>query len=165
MKIIILQSAIFFSFYILGAYATTDILRLLKGCRTPVSAPDCYCPVCGRKIALRDQIPVFSYIKNNGTCKNCKSPIPPSDLILEVFLFLLPSVTAGVLRFSRFSLLLCIIIYEGTKLFFLLRFGKRKEAFGKNLLFSLSANLLLFSFIAFLFALERMAAGYASTLI
>jgi len=48
------------------------------------------------------------------------------------------------------------MLYEGTKLIFLLRFGRREQGFLKNLTFSLSANVLLFSFVALLFASEHL---------
>lgn len=60
----LLYFSLYFVFYIMGAYATTDILRLLKGSTVKVNAPDCYCPICHNKIALRDQLPIISYIKN-----------------------------------------------------------------------------------------------------
>lgn len=156
MKPIIIHLAIYLAFYILGAYATTDILRLLKGTTVPVNAPDCYCPVCHKKIALLDQLPIISYFINHGSCRNCKSPIPSTDLFLEIFLLLLMSAVSGIFQFRWFSYALCILIYEGTKAAFLIRFGKREAAFLKNLLLSLRNNLLLFGFIAFLFALEHL---------
>lgn len=153
METYILSSAICFCFYILGAYATTDILRLLKGSSVSVNAPDCYCPICNHKILLRDQLPIISYLLNHGACRNCKSKIPFSDLFLEIFLFLTLSLSSVLLRFSLTAYLLCILIYECTKLFFILRFGKRETAFLKNFAVSLFNNLLLFGFIGILFAL------------
>lgn len=157
MKTIILHISIFITFYILGAYATTDILRLLKGAVTPVNAPDCYCPVCSSRIALRDQLPIFSYLKNHGTCRNCKSHIPFSNLFLELFLFLLLSGIAAAFHFSAFAWGLCVLSYEAAKLAFLLRFGKREVEFRKNLMISLAYNLLFFTVLGFLFALTHIA--------
>lgn len=156
MQTIIIPLAICFTFYILGAYATTDILRLLKGCDTPITAPDCYCPICNHKIKLRDQMPIFSYFKNHGACPNCKSPIPISNLFLEVFLFAVLSLTAIFLRFNWYAYFLSILIYEGTKLVELLRYGPRQTAFATNLLHSLLNNLLLFTLLAFLFFLHQL---------
>ena len=59
MEQLILRIGICFTFYILGAYATTDILRLLKGSAVSVTAPDCYCPICHNKIALKEQLPII----------------------------------------------------------------------------------------------------------
>lgn len=152
----IIHMFIYFVFYIIGAYATTDILRLLKGSTTSINTPDCYCPVCHHKIALQDQIPFFSYLKNHGACHNCKSPIPVSDLFLEIFLFLLLSGTAFLLDFRWSACLLCILLYEMTKAVFMLLYGRRQDAFFSNLLLSLLNNAVIFSMVAFLFQLEHL---------
>lgn len=157
MKIITPYFAILFAYYILGAYATTDILRLLRGSTVSVNAPDCYCPRCNTRILLRDQLPIFSYFKNHGSCRNCKSHIPISDLFLEIFLFIGLSGITIISRFSWIGFFLCILFYETTKLTFLLRFGKRKNQFGKNLVISLLNNLFLFTILAFFFALAQIS--------
>lgn len=156
METYILYLAICFCFYILGAYATTDILRLTKGSTVSVNAPDCYCPVCNHRILLRDQLPIIAYIRNQGACRNCKSKIPFSDLFLEIYLFVTLSSAAVLLHFSWTAYFLCLAIYEGTKLAFLLRFGKRETSFLKNLAFSIFNNLFLFGFIGILFALLHL---------
>ncbi len=153
MKIMILHFFLYFTFLLLGAYATTDILRLLKGSATPVNAPDCHCPKCGYRIPLTCQIPVFSYIWNKGKCRGCHAPIPFTDLFLELFLFMGCSVISTALRFSWISYAFCILLYEGTKLLFLLRMGAREDRFAANLLISLRNNALFFLLLAFLFAL------------
>lgn len=156
MKAIIIRMAICFAFYILGAYATTDILRLLKGSTVAVNAPDCYCPVCHTKIALRDQLPIISYFKNHGSCRNCKSSIPISDLFLEIFLFLTMTLLSILLNFNWLAFALCIAVYEITKIIFLCRLGRRESAFIKNLMISLATNIALFALLAFLFALAQI---------
>lgn len=156
MNTLIINFAIFFSFYILGAYATTDILRLLKGSTRSVTASECYCPICRSKIALKDQLPIFAYIKNRGQCQSCGSKIPLSDLFLEIFLFLLLSCIGILSRFSWTGFVLCVFAYEFTKLIFLLRFGKRETDFPKNLLLSLLNNMILFGIVAFLFLLRAL---------
>ena len=156
MQTTIISVAICLTFYVLGAYATTDILRLLKGCDTPITAPDCYCPICNNKIRLRDQLPIFSYFKNHGACPYCNSSIPVSNLFLEVFLFTVLSLTSILLRFRWSAFFLCIVIFEGTKLVALLRYGHRETAFAKNFIRSLLNNLLLFLLLAFLFLLYQI---------
>lgn len=156
MKSILLHSAIFFAFYILGAYATTDILRLLRGAVLPVNAPECCCPRCHKRIALWDQLPIFAYLKNHGKCNNCGSSIPLSDLFLEIFLFAALSAAALLFDFSWTGFWLCVGLYETVKLLFILHFGKRENAFYKNLAFSLCNNIFLFCILAFFFALEHM---------
>ena len=73
MEIIFLKSMIVFSFYILGAYATTDILRLLKGGKDTemeVSGRGCFCPVCSVEIYLYEQIPIFAYLVKKDVVKS-----------------------------------------------------------------------------------------------
>lgn len=155
MKDYIIYFAICFSFYILGAYATTDIVRLLKGSSTPINHPDCHCPICKNKILLRDQLPIISYIKNHGQCRYCSSKIPFSDLLPEIFLFLCCSIISILLNFSWYAFFICFIGYECIKIFAILKEGKRNSDFFKNFFISLLNNILIFSFIAFLFALAN----------
>lgn len=153
MKSLILYFIIIFSYYILGAYATTDILRLLKGSSVSVNAPNCYCPYCNTQISLWDQLPLISYFINHGVCRKCKSRIPISDLFLEFFLFVFFCVITFLSHFSWPGFFLCILFYESTKIVFILHFGKRERNFTKNMVLSLVNNLFLFSIIAFFFAL------------
>ncbi len=152
----LLYFSLYFVFYIMGAYATTDILRLLKGSTITVNAPDCYCPICHNKISLRDQLPIISYIKNDKKCFHCKSPIPISDLFLEVFLFLTLSITCTCLNFSWYAYFLCIVIYEGTKIAFLVYYGPRQDSFQKNLFISIKNNIVIFTLVAFLFLIMQI---------
>ena len=153
MQVFIVQFFIFFIFYILSAYATTDILRLLKGSTLPVNSAYCYCPNCNNKIALKDQIPILSYFLNHGKCKSCGCKIPPNDLFLEVFFFLSFSSITLLFHFRWSAYFLCVALYEVVKCIFLFLHGKRENEFGKNLVRSLLNNLLLFLFLAFPFAL------------
>ena len=155
MKETAVRLSVFFAFYILGAYGTTDILRLLSGSTVSVLAPDCYCPVCHTRIALRDQLPVFSYLKNRGACRYCQSSIPVSELFLEVFLFAGLSGIAVFCRFSWIGFGLCVMFYEGVKAAFLIRFGRRETAFAANFALSCLSNLLLFGLVAVLFGLGQ----------
>lgn len=156
MKTYIVYFFIFLSFYILGGYSTTDILRLLKNASLSMNTPNCYCPICQHKIRLREQIPLFSYLKNKGQCPSCHCNIPPSEFLLELTIFLPLSFLSVLLRFSWFSYLLCIVYYELIKLIFIIHFKPRNTDFIKNLLLSLINNSVIFSMIAFLFALSHI---------
>lgn len=153
MKFLIVRFSILFIFYVLSAYATTDILRLLKGSALPVNSVSCYCPNCNNKIALKDQIPILSYIFNHGRCKACGCKIPPNDLFLEVFFFLSFSSVNLLFHFKWIAYFLCIAFYEVVKCLFLFRYGKREYEFMKNLTHSLINNFFLFLFLAFPYAL------------
>lgn len=151
MPIIIIYAAIFLAFYIISAFATTDILRLLKGSSVSVSDPHCFCPACGRRILLRDQLPVFAYFFHHGKCRYCRSPIPFSDLFLEIMLFISFSVIGLITRFSFPGFFLCFLFYQLVKLVFIMKSGPREDAFGKNLLLSFFHNFLVFGLLAVLF--------------
>lgn len=150
-RILLLRAAIFFSFYIIGAYATTDILRLLKGSASPVESSVCYCPVCGLRIALKDQIPIISYISGRGRCRSCHSRIPASDLFLEIFLSAALSIIAAATSFSWYGFVLCIAFYELVKAAFILINGAREKDFLRNLFVSLLNNICIFAIIGILF--------------
>lgn len=146
-----IHTAILLALYIISAYATTDMLRLLKGSTGPVLSRDSYCPVCHHALRLRDQIPIFSYFLCRGRCRYCSSPIPVSNLLLELGMFLLTSATALLTGFSWSGYALILFLYEGTKAALLWHFGKREEDFSAQLRDSLLSNLVVFLLLAVLF--------------
>ena len=156
MKTYILYFAFYFIFYIIGAYATTDILRLLKNTSVPIDAPNCYCPICKNKINLINQLPIISYLKNKGKCFHCKNTIPIFDLFLEIFLFLSLSIISTCLHFEWIAFFFCIAIFEGTKFIFILIYGPREIDFIKNLFISLKNNIFIFLLLGILFLLKQI---------
>lgn len=152
----ILSISILFSNYILGAFATTDILRLLKGSSLPVREGACFCPICKKKLSLIEQLPIFSYLFQKGKCKHCKTKIPFENFLLELAFFLFFNAISILTSFKLLGFFLTILVYEGIKLFSILKFGKREKEFLKNLLFSLFQNLILFSFIGFFYLLRNL---------
>ena len=154
---ILIEITIIFCFYILGAYATTDILRLLKGGKDTehtVSGRGCYCPICGVEIKLYEQIPIFAYLVKKGRCKKCGSKIPAANFYLELGVFAYMTTVCVLAKFSLQSFVVCILAYEALKAVMILHYGKRETAFGKNLMKSLWLNLWIFLLIAFLFFLR-----------
>ncbi len=156
MQQIVIRLAIVFTFYIVGAYATTDILRLLKGSSFAVSSKDCFCPICKSRIRLIDQVPIFAYIKGRGKCRNCGSKIPKSDFILEVFLFCILTLISFFFQFRMTAFVGCLLVYEVTKLAYLMKYGKRTDHFCKNLVLSLWNNMLIFGMIFVLFIIAQL---------
>ncbi len=159
MEIIIIKIAICFCFYILGAYATTDILRLVKGKKDTehsVSGRGCYCPICGVKIHLYEQIPIFSYLFKKGRCKKCSSRIPAANFYLELIIFIYMSGVSLIADFSMEAYGLCILFYEAVKAMMLLYYGRRKTQFWKNLLESLLLNMAIFALLGFLFLVKNI---------
>ena len=155
MKILVII-AIILAFFVLSAYATTDIIRLLKGSTVPVYAPDCYCPECNNKIRLIDQVPIFAYIVNRGKCHYCKCKIPLNDILLEVLLVSVFTITNVITGFSIWSYFITVAEYELTKLIFIITKGKRKDAFLKNLTISLITNLFVFLLVGMLYVMLKI---------
>lgn len=156
MNSFVIHVTIIMAFYIIGAYATTDILRLLKGSSLSVWEPYCYCVQCGTRIALRDQVPVIGYVLSCGKCRRCKRKILFSNLFLEIFLFSFMTVIAVYTKFSWIGYCLCLCLYESTKVYFLVKTGRRKNKFILNIMFSLLSNIVIFSFLAFLFSISHL---------
>lgn len=153
---IFIEIAICVCFYFIGAYATTDILRLLKGNEQNVNKGGCMCPNCGYKIRLWDQIPIFSYLVHHGKCKNCKSPIPPANFYLEVAMFGYMTFISFFNDFGFWAYISCIIFYEGVKFCMILYKGKKEKDFEKNLISSIGMNVLIFALLGFLFLVGSM---------
>lgn len=156
MQLLLIHICIIFALYILSAFATTDILRLLSGSDRSVLASACYCPKCGQPIPLKHQIPIFSYFINSGVCHSCSSPIPKTDLFLEVFLFSGMSLLTVFFRFSWTGFFLDVLLFESVKICFLIIFGIREKHFLLELGLSLIVNLTEFTLLAFLFFLPSI---------
>jgi prepilin signal peptidase PulO-like enzyme (type II secretory pathway) len=45
-----------------------------------------HCPHCDRQLALKDNVPIFGWLNNDGKCRNCRAPIAVRYLIVELLL-------------------------------------------------------------------------------
>ncbi len=156
MKNILAFIAPYIAFYFLGAYATTDILRLSQQQEKNVSDSKCYCPSCGHELTLLDQVPIFAFIFLGGKCRYCKTPIPKGNFILELVVFIIMSVVSTVLNFSAIALIIDIIFYEILKHAAVIRTTYKKPTLVKELLISYLVNLLLFAIVGFLFLIHNL---------
>lgn len=154
MHLFIINSSIIFAFYIIGAYSTTDIIRLTGKSPAMVSDKQCYCPGCGRAIKLSEQIPIISYMLSRGKCRGCGTAIPAADIFLEIFFLITLSLTAVISNFSVCGYLACIIIYELTKIAFIIKYGACTDSFGRRLRSSLLHNIIVFGLLGILFFLR-----------
>ena len=149
---LIIKASILFSLYIIAAYSTTDITRLLSVYdHHSVSSKDSYCPYCHHSLSLFDQIPIFSYYIKKGCCSYCKAKIPPLDHKLEVGLFSSMTIVTLISGFSMTGFLLCVLIYELTKVFLLVKYKIRHDHMLREIATSVGYNLFLFGMLGLFF--------------
>jgi len=80
----------------LGSFLNVCISRLPAG--ASVVHPRSHCPLCQHPIAVRDNIPVLSWLLLNRRCRHCKWPIPARYPLVE-----LATAAWFVLSLLRFS--------------------------------------------------------------
>ena len=83
----LLAAAIFALGLAFGSFLNVCIYRLPLG--KSVVTPRSACPHCGKLIPLYDNMPVLSWIVLLGKCRQCKEPISPRYLIVEMLTGLL----------------------------------------------------------------------------
>ena len=82
-EFIFYSSLLFVLGLILGSFANVLIYRLpldKKGILTGRS----FCTFCKKTIKWFDNIPLISYLKLNGKCRNCKKQISPRYIFVEL---------------------------------------------------------------------------------
>jgi leader peptidase (prepilin peptidase) / N-methyltransferase len=65
-----------------GSFLNVCIYRLPLG--KSVVTPRSACPHCGKFIALYDNLPVLGWLMLRGKCRDCKEPISPRYLVVEL---------------------------------------------------------------------------------
>ncbi len=100
-----------------GSFLNVCIDRLPAG--GSLLHPPSHCPACQRRLAVKDLIPVFSYLWLRGRCRYCQAPIPRRVLWVElvsglVFAFLWwqygPTLKLGVMVFYYCLLAVILVI-------------------------------------------------------
>ena len=66
---------------VIGGFANT--LEYRTRTNLNILTNDCYCPSCGSKLRLTDQIPVVSYLLLGGRCRVCREKISPRYPLVE----------------------------------------------------------------------------------
>lgn len=143
------------SYFAIGWISTTDILRLCRGCETPVLHFRCYCDSCGAVIPMYEQIPYYSYLCRHGRCRHCGAKIPVSTLLLEFVVFLPMIGVSALFAFRPAGVLFSFLYYELLKLGFLAVKGRRESRFVSQYFASLGMNLFCFAMIAFMSLLTQ----------
>ena len=72
---------------IVGSFLNVCIYRIPRG--ESIVFPPSHCPKCGSRVAVRDLIPVFSYLFLKGRCRYCRERISPLYPLVEVITGLL----------------------------------------------------------------------------
>jgi leader peptidase (prepilin peptidase)/N-methyltransferase len=49
-----------------------------------IISPPSHCPSCQRRLAAKDLVPFFSYLRLRGRCRYCRAPIPRRVLGMEI---------------------------------------------------------------------------------
>lgn len=65
-----------------GSFLNVVIYRVPRN--ESIVSPRSRCPSCGVAIKERDNIPVFSWLLLRGRCRNCRAPISPRYLFVEL---------------------------------------------------------------------------------
>ncbi|GGL40907.1 prepilin peptidase [Sporolactobacillus putidus] len=66
---------------VLGSFYNVVGLRVAGG--QSIISPPSHCPSCGRRLTIRDLVPVFSYLFLRGRCRTCHQKISPIYPIVE----------------------------------------------------------------------------------
>ncbi len=67
---------------IIGSFLNVVIARVPHG--QSIVHPRSRCPNCGHQLAWFENIPVFSWIALRGRCRNCRAPISPRYVLVEL---------------------------------------------------------------------------------
>ncbi|MGH9671245.1 MAG: prepilin peptidase [Terriglobales bacterium] len=109
-------TAIFLFGLAFGSFLNVCIHRLPQG--LSVVRPRSACPRCHAPIRARDNIPVLSWLLLSGRCRDCKAPISPRYVFVELLtglIFLACWLTFGptlwTLKFCVFGFLLLGLIF------------------------------------------------------
>jgi len=99
-----------------GSFASMMIYRLPRlNQKITIFSPRSFCPNCTTQLQIRDLIPLFSFLFNNGECSYCMKKINPAYLINEISIAMLTVFIVNNLGlwnpFSWLLLMLLIILY------------------------------------------------------
>jgi len=146
----IIKLSMCFCYFIFSATPTTDILRLLKNSKTPISTIPSYCDHCGYVIPHWEQLPVISFVLHKGKCRYCGEKIPIKSVFLEGFTFTMMVGITTAFHFRPIGVVVSFLCYELLKVLFIIIFGARENSFWKEFSISLRYNICFFSLFVFM---------------
>jgi len=106
---LLLASAIFAFGLAFGSFLNVCIYRLPRG--FSVVAPRSACPQCKQPIAFYDNIPVLSWLILRGRCRQCKAPITPRYLVIELLTGALFLACYGFFGLTFSTLKYCVLSF------------------------------------------------------
>lgn len=145
-----------FSYYHISGLATTNILRLTKGNTLTILSSKCVCDNCGSSINPFLQFPIISYIICKGKCRKCGTKIPVDALLLELSVCFGTYLISFLSDFSLFSVFLCFLYYEITRIVFIAIKGKRKNNYTKQYLIAVLMSAIHFALVALMALLKTI---------
>ena len=86
----------------LGSFLNVCIWRIPLG-ESVVIVPS-HCPKCNHKIRWFDNVPVIGYLALGGKCRDCKAPISPRYIIMELLVGALFTIQAWMIWMSGSAL-------------------------------------------------------------
>ena len=90
---------IFFIFgSVMGSFYHVIATRVSNG--KSIVTPQSHCEKCNHNLKWYELIPIISYIIQGGRCRNCKTKLPPSYLLMEVCTGVLFAVCFHKFKFS-----------------------------------------------------------------
>ncbi len=120
----VFAAAIFVLGLAFGSFLNVCIYRLPRD--LSVVRPGSACPNCKHPVRFYDNLPVLSWLILRGRCRDCKAPISPRYLIVELltaFLFLACywhfALTLATLKYCTLGFLLLGLIFTDAEMFLL----------------------------------------------
>ena len=80
----------FFSFWLgacIGSFLNVVVWRVPRG--ESIVRPPSHCPKCNASIKWHQNIPILSWLALRGRCANCREPISPRYILVELLTGLL----------------------------------------------------------------------------
>ena len=107
-----------------GSFLNVCVYRLPRD--LSVVRPGSACPNCKKPIRFYDNIPVLGWLFLRGRCRDCKAPISPRYLVVELLTGLLFlacywhfALTLATLKYCAFAFLLLGLIFTDAEMFLL----------------------------------------------
>ena len=128
----------FFSFWLgacIASFLNVVIWRVPRG--ESIVSPPSHCPKCGSSIKWWQNIPILSWLALRGKCANCRAPISPRYILVEML--------GGVLFLAAFLL----VVFRGAGWFSVLDCGVAGDAAAVLVLWIWISLMIAGSFIDF----------------